>query len=103
MENCIIGELQAIDESFNDRTYVQAQVQKLVMKMKEFTKEMDLVDPEPQENLPECIYKFYRDAEETVGWITEKNLVFSSDEFGQCLASAQTSLVRAPLTIALSC
>lgn len=36
------------------------------------------------------IQRFNRDADETVAWITEKDVVLSSDEFGRDLASVQT-------------
>lgn len=40
------------------------------------------------------IQRFNRDADETVAWITEKDVVLSSDEFGRDLASVQTLQVR---------
>ena len=36
------------------------------------------------------IQRFNRDADETVAWITEKDVVLSSDDFGRDLASVQT-------------
>jgi len=36
------------------------------------------------------IQRFNRDADETVAWISEKDVVLSSDEFGRDLASVQT-------------
>ena len=45
-----------------------------------------------QENLfgAHEIQRFNRDADETVAWITEKDVVLSSNEFGRDLASVQT-------------
>lgn len=36
------------------------------------------------------IQRFNRDADETVTWITEKDVVLSSDDFGRDLATVQT-------------
>jgi spectrin alpha len=36
------------------------------------------------------IQRFNRDADETVAWISEKDVVLSSDEYGRDLASVQT-------------
>lgn len=35
-------------------------------------------------------YLFSRDADETISWITEKDLVLSSDDYGRDLVSVQT-------------
>jgi len=40
------------------------------------------------------IQRFNRDADETVAWITEKDVVLSSDDFGRDLASVQTLQVN---------
>lgn len=40
------------------------------------------------------IQRFNRDADETVAWITEKDVVLSSDDNGRDLASVQTLQVR---------
>lgn len=42
------------------------------------------------------IQRFNRDADETVAWITEKDVVLSSDDFGRDLASVQTLQVFLP-------
>lgn len=36
------------------------------------------------------IQRFNRDADETVAWIAEKDVVLSSDDYGRDLASVQT-------------
>ena len=36
------------------------------------------------------IQRFNRDADETVAWITEKDVVLSSDDYGRDLATVQT-------------
>lgn len=36
------------------------------------------------------IQRFNRDADETVAWISEKDVVLSSDDYGRDLASVQT-------------
>ena len=40
------------------------------------------------------IQRFNRDADETVAWITEKDLVLSSDDYGRDLATVQTLQVK---------
>lgn len=40
------------------------------------------------------IQRFNRDADETVAWITEKDAVLSSDDYGRDLATVQTLQVR---------
>lgn len=40
------------------------------------------------------IQRFNRDADETVAWITEKDVVLSSDDYGRDLATVQTLQVR---------
>lgn len=36
-----------------------------------------------------CKIQFFRDADETIAWITEKDAVLSSDDYGRDLASVQ--------------
>jgi spectrin alpha len=36
------------------------------------------------------IQRFNRDADETIAWITEKDVVLSSDDYGRDLVSVQT-------------
>ena len=36
------------------------------------------------------MYTIFRDADETISWINEKDSVLSSDDFGKDLASVQT-------------
>lgn len=36
------------------------------------------------------IQRFNRDADETIAWISEKDVVLSSDDYGRDLASVQT-------------
>jgi hypothetical protein len=40
------------------------------------------------------IQRFNRDADETVAWISEKDVVLSSDDYGRDLASVQTLQVE---------
>lgn len=40
------------------------------------------------------IQRFNRDADETVAWISEKDVVLSSDDYGRDLASVQTLQVK---------
>ncbi len=40
------------------------------------------------------IQRFNRDADETVAWITEKDAVLSSDDYGRDLATVQTLQVK---------
>jgi len=48
------------------------------------------------------IQRFNRDADETVAWITEKDVVLSSDDYGRDLATVQTLQVTCePLKISL--
>lgn len=40
------------------------------------------------------IQRFNRDADETIAWISEKDVVLSSDDYGRDLASVQTLQVN---------
>lgn len=44
------------------------------------------------------IQRFNRDADETVAWISEKDVVLSSDDYGRDLASVQTLQVEIRVT-----
>ena len=48
------------------------------------------------------IQRFNRDADETVAWITEKDVVLSSDDFGRDLASVQTLQVNSIQYLSIS-
>lgn len=48
------------------------------------------------------IQRLNRDADETVAWIAEKDVVLSSDDYGRDLATVQTLQVRPYTTKGLS-
>jgi hypothetical protein len=95
----IMKQLQGtFDKNFTDRNYVNAQVQKQIMNMLDFTQELDLADHLTlggRGKLPRNVYEFYREVDETVAWITEKDIVLSSDE--PMKTSVKTLQVRTSL------
>lgn len=42
--------------------------------------------------LNKCLLQHYRDVDETISWIKEKEQLMASDDFGRDLASVQTLL-----------